>query len=414
MKKWLRSLSGKQIKLGLSAGICAILFLILTGVIALLAGAQAEQRIARRWSSEGGTAQVSCFFSPNAGVTQDSIESFEHSLDNALKEASIEQESPNPGARLWADAYSADGTITLSTDKGSVQADALGIGGDFFLFHQLTLLSGSYFSGNDLMHDYVILDRETAWQLFGSTDVAGMLVTISGRPHMVIGVVERPSGKLYEAAGLDGPRVFVSYETLSAYGNSGGINHFEIVMPNPVKQYALNYVREQLGSQEREVEVLENSTRYGIGKRLRLLLDFGTRSMNGKAIIYPYWENVARGYEDILALLTLFQIVFAIYPSGVLLVWIVIRWKNKTWTARTVFVAVSDKLQRVGEKRREKRKNGQKREKKSWLDEVDPEDTVKYRLEKKRKKKEQRLQRKIEKEFQAEAKKTVKASRKEK
>lgn len=414
MKKWLRSLSGKQIKLGLSAGICAILFLILTGVIALLAGAQAEQRIARRWSSEGGTAQVSCFFSPNAGVTQDSIESFEHSLDNALKEASIEQESPNPGARLWADAYSADGTITLSTDKGTVQADALGIGGDFFLFHQLRLLSGSYFSGNDLMHDYVILDRETAWQLFGSTDVAGMLVTISGRPHMVIGVVERPSGKLYEAAGLDGPRVFVSYETLSAYGNSGGINHFEIVMPNPVKQYALNYVREQLGSQEREVEVLENSTRYGIGKRLRLLLDFGTRSMNGKAIIYPYWENVARGYEDILALLTLFQMVFAIYPSGVLLVWIVIRWKNKTWTARTVFVAVSDKLQRVGEKRREKRKNGQKREKKSWLDEVDPEDTVKYRLERKRKKKEQRLQRKIEKEFQAEAKKTVKASHKEK
>lgn len=368
MKKWLRSLSGKQIKLGLSAGICAILFLILTGVIALLAGAQAEQRIARRWSSEGGTAQVSCFFSPNAGVTQDSIESFEHSLDNALKEASIEQESPNPGARLWADAYSADGTITLSTDKGTVQADALGIGGDFFLFHQLRLLSGSYFSGNDLMHDYVILDRETAWQLFGSTDVAGMLVTISGRPHMVIGVVERPSGKLYEAAGLDGPRVFVSYETLSAYGNSGGINHFEIVMPNPVKQYALNYVREQLGSQEREVEVLENSTRYGIGKRLRLLLDFGTRSMNGKAIIYPYWENVARGYEDILALLTLFQMVFAIYPSGVLLVWIVIRWKNKTWTARTVFVAVSDKLQRVGEKRREKRKNGQKREKSpGWM-----------------------------------------------
>ena len=414
MKKWLRSLSGKQIKLGLSAGICAILFLILTGVIALLAGAQAEQRIARRWSSEGGTAQVSCFFSPNAGVTQDSIESFEHSLDNALKEASIEQESPNPGARLWADAYSADGTITLSTDKGTVQADALGIGGDFFLFHQLRLLSGSYFSGNDLMHDYVILDRETAWQLFGSTDVAGMLVTISGRPHMVIGVVERPSGKLYEAAGLDGPRVFVSYETLSAYGNSGGINHFEIVMPNPVKQYALNYVREQLGSQEREVEVLENSTRYSIGKRLRLLLDFGTRSMNGKAIIYPYWENVARGYEDILALLTLFQMVFAVYPSGVLLVWIAIRWKKKTWTARTVVVAISDKLQRVGEKRREKRKNGQKREKKSWLDEVDPEDTVKYRLEKKRKKKEQRLQRKIEKEFQAEAKKTVKASRKEK
>lgn len=404
MKKWLRSLSGRQIKLGLSAGISAIIFLILTGVIALLAGMQAEQNVSRRWSSEGGVAQVSCFFSPNAGITQDSIESFEHSLDNALKEASIEQDSPNPGARLWADAYSADGAITLSTEKGTVQADALGIGGDFFLFHQLQLLSGSYFSGNDLMQDYVILDRDSAWQLFGSVDVAGMSVNIAGRPHMVIGVVERPTGRLYEAAGLDGIRVFVSYETLRAYGQSGGINHFEIVMPNPVKQYALNYVREQLGSQEREVEVLENNTRYSIGKRLRLLLGFGTRSMNGKAIIYPYWENVARGYEDILTLLTLFQMLFLIYPSVVLLVWIIIRWKNKTWTARTVLLAVQDKLQRAGDRRRERRRSGKNGEKKSWLDD-DPEETIRYKLKKKREqKREQRLHRKIEKEFQAERK----------
>lgn len=404
MKKWLRSLSGRQIKLGLSAGISAIIFLILTGVIALLAGMQAEQQVSRRWSSEGGVAQISCFFSPNAGITQDSIESFEHSLDNALKEASIEQDSPNPGARLWADAYSADGAIMLSTDKGTVQADALGIGGDFFLFHQLQLLNGSYFSGSDLMQDYVILDRDTSWQLFGSIDVAGMMVNIAGRPHMVIGVVERPTGRLHEAAGLDGPRVFVSYETLRAYGQSGGINHFEIVMPNPVKQYALNYVREQLGSQEREVEVLENSTRYSIGKRLRLLLDFGTRSMNGKSITYPYWENVARGYEDILTLLTLFQMLSLIYPSGVLLIWIIIRWKNKTWTARTVLVAVQDKLQRAGDRRRERRKSGKNVEKKSWLDD-DPEDTIGYKLKKKREqKREQRLHRKIEKEFQAERK----------
>lgn len=403
MKKWLRSLSGRQIKLGISTGISVVIFLVLTGVIALLAGRQTEQQVDRRWDNEGGVAQVSCFFSPNAKITQDSIESFEHSLDSALKEASIEQDSPSPGARLWADAYSADGTITLSTDKGSVQADALGIGGDFFLFHQLQLLNGSYFSGNDLMQDYVILDRDGAWQLFGSTDVAGMTVNIGGRPHLVIGVVERPTGRLYEAAGLDGTRVFVSYETLSTYGQSSGINHFEIVMPNPVKQYALNYVREQLGTPEKEVEVLENSSRYQMGKRLRLILDFGTRSMNGKAIIYPYWENVARGYEDILALLTLFQMLFLIYPSGVLLVWIVIRWKNKTWTARTVLIALQDKLQRAGDKHREQRKNGKNREKKSWLDD-DTEEKQKRRQQKQ----EERRRRKLDKEFQTEAKKSRK------
>lgn len=403
MRKWLRSLSGRQIKLGISTGISLIIFLVLTGVIALLAGMQTEQHVDRRWNSEGGVAQVSCFFSPNAKITEDSIESFEHTLDNALKEASIEQDSPNPGARLWADAYSADGTITLSTDRGTVEADALGIGGDFFLFHQPQLVNGSYFSGNDLMQDYVILDRDASWQLFGSTDVAGMTVNIAGRPHMVIGIVERPEGKLYEAAGLSGTRVFVSYETLSNYGQSSGINHFEIVMPNPVKQYAENYVREQLGTPEKEVEVLENSSRYQIGKRLRLLLDFGTRSMNGKAIIYPYWENVARGYEDILALLTLFQMFFLIYASGVVLVWIVIRWKKKTWTAKTALVTLQDKLQRAGDRRRQQRKSGKKREEKSWLDD-DSDEKQKRRQQKQ----EERRRRKLDKEFQADRKKSGK------
>ena len=332
MKKWLRSLSGRQIKLGISTGISVIIFLVLTGVIALLAGKQAEQHVDRRWDSEGGAAQVSCFFSPNAKITQDSIESFEHTLDNALKEASIEQDSPNPGARLWADAYSADGTITLSTDRGSVEADALGIGGDFFLFHQPRLINGSYFSGSDLMQDYVILDRDASWQLFGSDDVAGMTVNIAGRPHLVIGVVERPEGKLYEAAGLDGVRVFVSYETLSKYGQSGGINHYEIVMPNPVKQYAENYVREKLGTPEKEVEVLENSSRYQIGKRLGLLLSFGTRSMNGKSITYPYWENVARGWEDVFAVVLILQILFLLCPSVIVGSALILSWKRRQWT----------------------------------------------------------------------------------
>lgn len=398
MKKWLRSLSGRQIKLGISAVISAVIFLILTGVISLLAGRLTEQLAAERWSSEGGVAQVSCFFSPNAGISQDTIESFEHSLDSKLKEASIELTSPNAGARLWADAYSADGTITLTSDRTTIQADALGIGGDFFLFHPLQLVNGSYFSGNDLMQDYVVLDEDAAWQLFGSNNVAGMTVNIGGRPHMVIGVVERPQGRLYEAAGLDSTRVYVSYETLSTYGSCNGINHYEIVMPNPVKEFALGYVQEQLGSQEKEVEILENSTRYRLSNRLELLLEFGTRSMNGKAIIYPYWENVARGYEDILTLLTLFQMLFLIYPSVLLLIWIIILWKNKTWTTRAVLLGLQDKLQRAGEKRRAAK--GKKTER-SWLEDSPRE---KAREERSRKRQERR-------QYKRAAKEAVKAAK---
>ena len=284
-------------------------------------------------------------------------------MDGALLDASVVQESVNPGARLWADAYSADGQITLSNEKTSLTADAIGIGGDFFLFHPLTLLNGAYFSGNDLMQDYCVIDEDAAWQLFGSNDVAGMTVYIGGIPHIVTGVVQRPSGRLAEAAGLDSTLVYVSYQTLTELGTSHGINHYEIVMPNPVTGFAYNYVKEKLGSNEKEVEVVENTSRYSILSRLKLLVQFGTRSMNGKAIIYPYWENIARGYADILALMALFMILFLVYPVGLGLVFFCIWWKHKGWTMRDVWHKIQDFAERRVEKLREKRRNGKTQEK---------------------------------------------------
>ncbi len=346
----------KKIVLGISGGISFLIFLILLVTTNYLGSSQSSQGAAGRWSSDGGASQVSCFFSVDAGVTEDRIIEFEHTVDSALTEASVLQESENPGARLWADAYSADGQVTISSDKASLSADAIGIGGDFFLFHPLKLLYGSYFSGNDLMQDYCVIDEDAAWQLFGSNDVAGMMVTISGIPHIVTGVVERPSGRLEEAAGLDSTVVYVSYRTLTELGESNGINHYEIVMPNPITGFAVNYIREQLGADERETEVVENTTRYSLVTRLKMLTQFGTRSMNGKAIIYPYWENIARGYEDILALLTLFELLFLLYPVILGLVFFCIWWKHKGWTMKDVWNKLKDLAERRVEKLRENRK----------------------------------------------------------
>ena len=313
------------------------------------------QSAAQRWSNDGKASQVSCFFSVGSGITENEILDFEHTVDSALRDASVEQESENPGARLWADAYSADGQVTLSNDKTSLTADAIGIGGDFFLFHPLTLLNGAYFSGNDLMKDYCVIDEDAAWQLFGSNDVAGMTVYIGGVPHIVTGVVRRPSGRLAEAAGLDSTVVYVSYQTLTELGSSHGINHYEIVMPNPVTGFAYNYIKEKLGADEKEVEVVENTSRYSLLSRLKLIGEFGTRSMNGKAIIYPYWENIARGYADILMVLTLFGILFLAYPVGLGIVFFCIWWRHKGWTMKDVWHRAKDFGERRVEKLREKR-----------------------------------------------------------
>lgn len=342
----------KKLVLGISGGLSFLIFLILLITTNQIIGAQDTQQMARRWSKENNAAQVSCFFAADSKTTEDTILMFEHGIDSALTEASVVQESENPGARLWADAYSADGKITLSNNKTSVTADAIGIGGDFFLFHPLTLINGAYFSGNDLMQDYCVIDKDAAWQLFGSYDVAGMTVYISGIPHIVTGVVERPEGRLAEAAGLEGTLVYVSLETLETLGTSYGINHYEIVMPDPVTGFAYNHVKENLGKEENATEVVENSARYSLLSRLKLIGQFGVRSMNGKGIIYPYWENIARGYEDILMILTLLQLLTLLYPVILLLIAFIIWWRHKGWTLRDVRLKAKDKLERLIERMR--------------------------------------------------------------
>lgn len=344
--------------LGISGVISFLLFLLLNAVSSQMTASLQEQQMAQRWSAEGDTAQISCFFSTNAEVTEDTIAAFEHSIDSALLEASITVTSENPGARLWADAYSADGKISISSDHGSMETDAIGIGGDFFLFHPLKLLYGSYFSGNDLMQDYCVIDEDAAWQLFGSNNVAGMTVSIGGIPHIVTGVVERPQGRLEKAAGLDATVVYVSYKTLSELGRNNGINHYEIVMPNPVSDFAYNHVKDNIGISEKEVEIVENTSRYSLISRFKGIGAFGTRSMNGKAIIFPYWENIARGYEDILTTMTFFMIILLAYPVILAVIFFVLWWRHKGWTLREVWLTIKDKQERYVERLRENRKAG--------------------------------------------------------
>lgn len=356
--------SVKKIKWSISAVISFVCFLVLWIVAGRLKNAQDTQQMAERWSDKKNVAQVSAFFSENADVTQDDIVSFEHTLDTALQEASITLEDENSGARLWVDAYSASGEIDISSEQATVTADAIGIGGDFFLFHPLKLLNGAYFSGNDMNKDYCVIDEEAAWKLFGSNNVEGMIVYAGRTPLMIVGVVERPEGRLEKAAGLDGTMVYVSYEVLNAYENPDGgeinINHYEIVMPNPVSNFALQKVQENMGVDEYEAEYIQNTNRYSLKKCVDLLLSFGTRSMNGRAILYPYWENIARGYEDIFTLVTLFMLIFLLYPVIVFLVLFIIWWRHKGWTIKSVFLKLKDRLERLQEKNYAKRRNKKK------------------------------------------------------
>lgn len=351
----------KKLIVGISAGISFLLSVILALVSSGMIKGLSDQNMVSRWSKDRDVAHVSCFFSTNDSISEDRITSFEHSLDSYLQEAGVLENEENPDARLWVDAYSAEGKVSLATQNGKVDCDAMGIGGDFFLFHPQKLLAGRYFSGNELNLDFCILDEEAAWQLFGSNDVAGMTVEVGGVPHVVAGVIKRPTGRMVEAAGLDGTRVYLSLSSLSQYGTTTGISHYEIIMKNPVDHFVYKYVKEQLGSDEKETEVIENSCRFSLLNRLKVLGAFGTRSMNGRAIIYPYWENLAKGYEDIISVITLYMLLFLLYPILVLFIVLIKWWKHKGWTMRSVWLKMKDRIEQMQERayaRRKEKKAG--------------------------------------------------------
>lgn len=369
MKKIKFRVSRRQLIWGTTA-LASLLIGLIFGILRVhMTSGLLTQKMADRWSNVSRSAQISCFFAESAQITEESLMQFEYNLNKGLEEASIVSESENENARLWADAYSAKGTVTIESDKSKVDVTAIGIGGDFFQFHPVTLKSGSYFSGNDLMQDHVIIDEQAAWQLFGSNDVAGQIVYISGIPHVVAGVTKREEGRMAEAAGLSSSIAYVSYQTLSQYGTSYGINCYEVVMPNPVKGYAKQFVGEHIGVTENDVEVIENTTRFQFLNLFKQFTQFGTRSMSSKAIIYPYWENMARGYEDIAVLLLTFELLFILYPAIFTVVVIILAWKHKKWTARSVWNSICDFFSNLSAKCRQKRKEKKAEKEKGILKE---------------------------------------------
>jgi hypothetical protein len=353
-----------------------------------------DQLGADRWSDDMRMAQVSLFLTQDQKITEDDIKRFEYILERKLLDAGVADstdgkedalsgpkiidtigidemygspkltnEEDDGIGNLYTVAYCAQGTATLSfEDRILENAAAIGVGGDFFIFHPLTLVSGTYFGGDDDMKDKVVIDEDTAWQLFGSTDIIGQSVLISGVPHYITGVVKKETGKLYEAAGLSKSYVYMSYDSLSRYGNIlsgvienkeisedgataniGGINCVEVLCPNPVNGLALKISKESLVSDENVVVAIENTDRFSAFSLFAVLKSFFTRSMWGKAIFYPYWENVARGYEDILALILLVRTIALLIVLVIAVIAIVNLYRHKKWTVRGIVKYLSDK-----------------------------------------------------------------------
>ena len=269
-----------------------------------------SQEVAERWRGDSDVrfAQVSSFRPVGEELSRNDIEQFRSGIETALVDASIDVEGD---VSVWVDAFSSESKLTVTGSRGAIEATAYAIGGQYFTFHPLKLVSGSYITEADFARDGVVLTRELAWSLFGAVDVAGMTVTIDGEPYVIAGVVDMENDTASVAAGAGGQCIYLHSDALYL-STDKVIDCYEIVLTDPITGFAKTTVTEKLPAGG---EVVENSARYRLSNIAGIILEFGKRSMSTSGILYPYWENAARYTEDWMALMLVFAVLAAVVPA---------------------------------------------------------------------------------------------------
>ncbi|MFW5646934.1 MAG: ABC transporter permease [Acetivibrio ethanolgignens] len=332
-----------------------------------------DQLAAKRWASDDTRyTQVSVFLGGGRVFSENDVNSFRVNLSRKLEEASLKAKTKS--ARLWVDAYSTE--LTGSAALGRVNEDVMitAVGGDFFQFHPMELVSGYYFRPDELMNDRVVIDETLAWKLFGSSDVVGMDFELDGQKCFVAAVAKNPSGRVEEYAYGSKPRVYAPLKLtglLDAGAGenglaTGSITCYEVLIPNPVKDFGKKIVTEYLfgevkaGEEElakarrrmQDIEVVENTTRYQPLPLLQLVKTFGIRSMRENQIRYPYWENIARVWEDYGSAMLFMALAAFILPLVVTLRFLHNKWKHRKWRKEVLFHWFEKKREASWEKRR--------------------------------------------------------------
>jgi len=320
---------------------CVLCTILLCCIERGITGSLNTQALARRWSKEEEFAQIACYFTEEANFSADRILAVQRSMVTAMEAASITSENEN-GGRNWLDAYSTQGRLGISSSRGSMQVRAFGVGGDFFQFHPLTLLDGNYFDATDENEDGVIIDEMVAWQLFGSNNVAGMEVEINGVIYPIRGVIRSDKGLFSEVVEEDAATIYVSYGILEGKEGSLPVDCYEVLIASPVKDFGTETVANALGMDESAYELVECSARYDLAHRFEVIKNFGIRSMTTKNIVFPYWENRARGYEDVSALFLVLEILSLVYPLGWLLRKLYGYWKRRKELKKKFFEKCKD------------------------------------------------------------------------
>ncbi|MCR5600304.1 MAG: ABC transporter permease [Ruminococcus sp.] len=297
--------------------------LTLTAFAGSAARSQSYNYAAERWKNDGDKeyGQVSCYFSEDAGFAKNSALELREKLLAELEKVSI---YPTEDYQPILDAYSASaGTSELTCDRvGKATAEITAVGGNFFFFHDFDLVSGAFLSEKDLMQDGIVIDRQLAWQLYGSDNIVGMNVYINDVKLYISGVIESPHTDPEERCIGETPRAYILYDAAdmifggsspAAYDgeNMGDVKNnfekitaYECVVPQPIENYAYKTVKNCIGETYKgKMNMVNNSERFKPENRKKAFKKLDEYAIKKDQVAYPFWENASRLVEYKLAVL---------------------------------------------------------------------------------------------------------------
>lgn len=317
---------------------------VLTAAGSSAARSQGYNYAAQRWQSgsESSFSQISCYFSRDAGFDKNSVKGMQSTILGKLKDVSI---IPEEGKTLVPCGYSIPaGKAKVTCDiRGKADADITAVGGDFFLFRDFRLLSGSFFSDDDLMHNGAVIDRQLAWLLYGAEDIIGMNIYINNVKFYVSGVIDAPDTKVERDCIDKAPRAYISYDMAGSVfgagydaGMSGDFDKvtcYECVVPDPVENFAYNTIKDSLAeSYKGSIDIVNNTERFEPKKRIKALKKTDRYIIRSNEIVYPYWENASRVIEVRLSLIygaRRLLLVIPVITLAVLIIKVFLLYKRK-------------------------------------------------------------------------------------
>ena len=165
------------------------------------------------------------------------------------------------------------------------------------------------------------------------------------------GTESSPSGSSDETSNKDAQNMDNVGTGNTAYKDTGKITIFEIVMPDPVEGYAAAVVKTALGEDSGAV-VVDNTNRFTERSLIGDLGEFALLGMRTQPVRYPYWENVAMGWETIFAALFLAECLLIILTVILLIILLVHWYRHRGWTVASSLRSVGDSLYEKQSRRR--------------------------------------------------------------